>query len=118
MEKFNMEVVKQNKTLGSKTIRIKPKKKGDTMSFKDIKKFYKIMMKKQALNPDEIQIVGLSPDKMRLLKTEDIKKGHITIKNMNDDIKDYDEDEYYRDIAQDPIKFEELFFVDFIIIPN
>jgi hypothetical protein len=55
---------------------------------------------------------------MRLLDTKDIKKGHITIKNMNDDIKDYDEDEYYRDIAQDPIKFEELFFVDFIIIPN
>lgn len=115
--KFSMKVVKENKKLNSKTIRMTPTK-GKTIDFKDIRNFYNALIKKNLHKADEVQIVGISPDKMRFLGSQDVSKGHTTLKNMNDDIKDIDDDEYYEDLAKDPVKFDKFFFVDFIIIPK
>lgn len=92
--------------------------KGKTIDFKDIKKFYNALIKKNLHRADEVQIVGMSPDKMRYLGSNDHNKGHTTLKNMNDDLKDLDNDEYYKDSARDPVKFDKFFFVDFIVIPK
>lgn len=117
MVKFQMKIVKENKALNSKTIRMTPEK-GKTIDFKDIKKFYNELINKNVKNSNEVQIVGMSPDKMRFLGSNDTKKGITTLKSMNDGFKDLDDSEYYADKAGDPIKFDKFFFVDFIIIPR
>jgi hypothetical protein len=111
-QKFNMKIMNENKKLKSQTIRLTPIK-GETLDFEDIKNFYKTLIKKKIHKSDEIQIVGMSPDKMRFLGDN---KGHTTIKNMNDDIKDFDLDEYYEDKAKDIAKFDKFYFCDFIIM--
>ena len=116
-QKFNMKVVNQNQKLKSKTIRLTPKK-GETMNFKDIKGFYNKLIDNGKVKPEEIQMVGMSPDKMRHLNSTDRKKGMLTLKQLNDDFKNFDDDEYYKDSARDIEKFNKFFFVDFIIIPT
>lgn len=116
-QNFSMKIMKENKVLKSKTIRLTPKK-GDTINFKDIKTFYNKLIERGTAKPEQIQMVGMSPDKMRYLNSTDRKKGFLTLKRMNDDFKNLDDDEYYKDSARDPVKFDKFFFIDFIILPN
>ena len=111
MAKFQMKVIDENKTLKIKTIRLTPGK-GATIQFGDIKKFYKKLVNNQNMEMEQIVIKGMCPDKMRTLGTAN---GHTTIKKMMDDIKDFDDDEYYADKAVNPQKFNNFDFVDFII---
>jgi hypothetical protein len=106
-----MKVYNTGKKFGEKTIRLTPSK-DKTISFKDIKEFYKTLIKVKDFNIENIIIKGMSPDKETLLG---VGKGITTIKNLMDDIKDFDEDEYYADKAKDTTKFENFFWVDFII---
>jgi hypothetical protein len=108
---FNMKVYYGSKKFGEKTIRLTPTK-GKTISFKDIKEFYKQLINTNEFDIENIIIKGMSPDKETLLG---VGHGLTTIKKLMDDIKDFDEDEYYADKAKDTTKFENFFWCDFII---
>jgi hypothetical protein len=105
-KKFKMEKISENKAMGETVIRFKPGK-GDTIKFKDIKDFYQKAFKNKDI--DSILIRGMSPDKER---TFGIGKGHTTIKGLRDELKNFDDAEYYRDTVKDSTKFENFFYID------
>lgn len=91
----------KNKKIVRKTLRIRRHK--GKMTYADIKVIYEEMSKKQKLVAEKVAICGMT-------------EKYYTIKSFEeDDLKPYDDDDYYKDRAKDSEKFNEYDFVDLII---
>ena len=92
----------KNKKIVSKTIRIKSKNK-DLITYDEIRSFMNSLVRK-GMNISKISIGGMNADK------------YYTMKGFADeDLKPWDDDDYYKDRVKDTGKFDKYFFVDFNI---
>ena len=99
-EKFEPKQTK-NKMIIRQTIRVK--RNNGKMTYADVETYYNDLIKKLKLDSDKIAIGGMT-------------EKFYTIKGFDDeDLKPWDDDEYYQDRAKDGKKFNEFEFVDFMI---
>ena len=85
-----------------KTVRIQPKGNAK-LNYKDVKALYNRVSQKR--DPDDIHIV---------CKT--IDGTHVTLKTFDeDDIKEWDDPEYFKNKVKDTSKFFDFHYVDFYI---
>lgn len=91
----------KTKSIIRQTIRVR-RNKGE-MTYADVKNYYNDLVKKLKLDTEKIAIGGMT-------------EKYYTIKGFNDDdLKPWDDDEYYRDRAKNSKKFNQYEFVDFMI---
>ncbi len=106
MRNYEMGEIKnkstKNKLIVSKTIRIKAKNK-DLITYDEIRAFLNSLVKK-GMNASKISIGGMNADKFYTMKTFD-----------EDELKPWDDDDYYKDRVKDTTKFDKFMFVDFNI---
>ena len=99
-EKFEPKETK-NKKIVRKTLRIRRQK--GKMTYADIKQIYEDMIDKKKLVAEKVAICGMT-------------EKYLTLKSFEeDDLKPWDDDEYYQDRAKDSKKFNEYDFIDLII---
>lgn len=99
-EVFNPKQTK-NKSIIRQTIRVR--RHNGNMTYADVKTYFDDLVKKLKIDSDKIAIGGMT-------------EKYYTIKGFaDDDLKPWDDDEYYQDRAKDGKKFNEYEFVDFMI---
>ena len=92
----------KNKKIVKRTIRIK-RNNNKKITYADLKYLYDDIMKKQKVESDEIGVCVMA-------------EKYLTIKNFEeDDLKPWDDENYYKDRAKDASKFNEYNFIDIII---
>jgi hypothetical protein len=90
----------ENNQLQRKTIRIKAKN-NNKITFHDIRRFYDKLID-DGQDPNMLSVTAMFNDSIKTIKTFN-----------EDDLKNYDDDDYYKDRAADHTKFDSFFFVDF-----
>jgi len=94
----------KNDKLKRRVIRVKAKN-NKQMTYDEIREYYDAITKKY--NPNKVSISGMGQDK------------YLTMKGFDEDeLKPWDDDDYYTDRAKDAEKFDKFFFVDFTFKPK
>lgn len=95
----------KNKKVSWKTIRVGGKDNKTKLSYQDVETYYNRLLN---MGYDSSQInIGVMGTEYR------------TMKGYNeDDLPDWDNDEYYRDRVKTPTKFNSYFFCDFMLRQN
>ena len=92
---------KKNKKIVRKTLRIR--RQQGKMTYADINVIYEDMLNKKKIIAEKVAIAGMT-------------EKYLTLKSFEEDeLKPYDDDEYYQDRAKDSKKFNEYDFIDLII---
>ena len=92
----------KNKKVSWKTIRVGEKDAKTKMKWKEVDKYYNKLIE-TGYTSEQISIAVMGVDYKTLKAFED------------DDLKPWDDEEYYKDKVKYPTKFNEYFFVDFMI---
>jgi len=101
--KFQVFEPKQTKNKGIIRQTIRVRRNTGNMTYADVKTYFDDLIKKLKIDSDKIAIGGMT-------------EKYYTIKGFaDDDLKPWDDDEYYQDRAKDGKKFNEFEFVDFMI---
>ena len=93
----------ENNKVERTQIQIKPKRYKQ-MKFANIRQYYNKLIE-SGYDSKKICVVAMGQDKM------------ITIKSFDNDIKDFDDDDYYNDKCIDKSKFDKFFYCNFVLKP-
>ncbi len=99
-EKFEPKQTK-NKSIVKYTMRLR-RKKGE-ITFADVRHYYDRMITKMGIEPEDI-IIGAMTDKYLTMKSK-----------YDDDLKEWDDEDYYKDRGSTTKKYNSYDFVDFTI---